>query len=318
VDTLGSTVVTVTNSNIADNLAATTTPITVTTTVSTTTVSKPAHNTTTPHTINHSGHAVSNPNGLADLEVRPIATGYLTTTGVFIPSGSVSPTQQAAIKFSIVNVGDKNSGTWNFSMKIPSQTDPYFTSGIQQNLGPGDRIEYVLGFKNINNNQDNIATITADPSNFLAEYSKANNSAEMHIVNNQGIGAYNNNGTADLSIRILDTGVVNRSTGAYTAQSTLGSSDRVGVRFEVTNSGSTATGAWKFHADLPATDDRIAHYDSDSEPTLNPGQTMTFTVTFETLKYQGDNTVTISVDSAHQVSESNENNNTASATIIRN
>ncbi len=315
VDTLGSTSVTVTNTGLSDNLPATTTPSTGTSATTTTQPAKkliPASS----HPIVRSTRAVSNPNGLPDLEVRPISVGYLNDNGVFIPSGSVNPNQQAAIKFSIVNVGDKNTGAWTFAMDIPSQTDPRFTSGIQQNLGPGDRIEYVLGFRNIDNAQDNIATITADPSNFLMEYSKANNTARIHIVNNFASGS--NTGNADLSVRVLDTGVVNRSTGVYTAQSSVGSSDRVGIRFVVTNSGTTPTGTWKFHATLPATDSRVASYDSDPEPSLNPGQSMTFSIVFETLQNYGSNTATITVDSANQVGESNENNNTTSVNIVRN
>ena len=319
-DTLAHTIVTVTNSTISDNLAATnnstTTTSNPTTPAPSTTVSVTPTTSTVMTTESHKNHPVSNPHGLADLEVRPTATGYITNNGVFIPSNSVTSSQQAAVKFSIVNVGDRNSGTWTFAMDIPSQTDPRFVSATQQNLGPGDRIEYVLGFKNINNTQQNTITITADPSNFLSEFSKANNSVQMHILNNQAAGSLS--GNADLSVHILDTGIIDRSNGTYTVKNSAGSSDKIGIRFQVTNNGTDATGAWKFQATLPASDSRIAHYISDSEPSLNPGQSMTFSLGFETLKDTGINTATITVDSANQVNESNESNNTASVNIVRN
>jgi hypothetical protein len=315
VDTLDEITITVTNSNNTDSVTpvATTTPSTPTETPATE-EEEPA---TEEEPVVTPSRPVSNPNGMADLEVRPIAVGYLTETGVFVASASVSAHQQAAIKFQIVNVGDKNTGSWTFSADLPSDTDPRFTSGAQQNLGPGDRIEYVLGFKNIKNVAQNTAVVNADPSNMITERSKTNNSVRMIVINNQGQGTVST-GKADLVVRVLDTGIVNRSNGTYTPASTVGSNDRVAVRFEVQNVGTEATGSWRFQANLPTNDSNNVNFNSDTQVSLLPGQKATFTVAFENVKSAGNNTVTITVDSNANVSEANENNNSTTANIYRN
>jgi hypothetical protein len=311
IDTLGTVTVTVTNPNLPEGLTSSTS----------TSVSETKPEAQTPETPSQpqtpQTHVVSNPNGLTDLEVRPIATGYINSYGVFVSSNSVSPSDQAAVKFAVVNVGDKNSGVWTFAADLPSQTDPHYVSGPQENLGPGDRIEYILGFKNINNTTDNTVMVNADPGNMLTERSKANNIARIHITNNAGVVS-NPSGKADLTIRILDTGVVNRSTGAYTPASSVQSSDRAGVRFEVENIGSAATSAWQFRAQLPTTDVSNINYVSNTQASLNPGEKTTFTIAFENVAARGNNPVTITLDANNTINEPNEVNNTATANVVRN
>ena len=122
---------------------------------------------------------VSTPYGLADLEVRIVAVGYLTTNNVFIPTNTINSNQHIAVKFQIINIGTNNSGLWGFSAELPSTTDPRYNSPLQQNLRPGDRIEYTLGFYNPITGQNHIGFITANPSNTIAEYSKTNNVANV-------------------------------------------------------------------------------------------------------------------------------------------
>ncbi len=327
IDNVGSLNITITNEALAESLPTGGAPTATSTPSAETPDTAPVAEepvvtpvtpepTTKPTTNNPSTPAqpVSNPNGKADLEVRAISTGYLNENGTFVSSASVNRNQQAAIKFQVVNVGDKNTGTWSFVADIPSETDPRYMSGNQQNLGPGDRIEFVLGFKNMTNVQNNIATITADASNFIPERSESNNMVRMNIVNGDYVSS---NGRADLVVRMIDTGIVNRSNGSYSISSFASSADRVAVRFEVENIGSTATGSWKFQATLPTSDSVNAVYNSDTQPTLNPGEKRTYTIGFENLKNSGTNTVTVNVDSASQVTEANENN-TASININRN
>ncbi len=124
---------------------------------------------------------VSNPYGLPDLEVRIIATGFLNENNIFIPSDTIYSNQQAAVKFQIGNVGTNDTGAWGFSANLPSVTDSFYNSPLQQNLRPGDRIEFTLGFRNPTNTQNHVGTITANPSNTISENSKANNSANVYF-----------------------------------------------------------------------------------------------------------------------------------------
>lgn len=319
IDNLGTTTVTITNPNIAgtDTSGGTTTPNTTKpgTTTPPSTTREPSEGTKgTKPSVKPTptpSHAVSNPNGIADLEVRPIAVGFITRTGAFVPSASVPVNQQAAIKFQIVNVGDKNTGVWGFSADLPSDTDPRFVSGPQQNLGPGDRIEYVLGFKNLKNVPSNTAVIYADPSNFIQEASKVNNVARMVINNGLGYGQ------PDLVVRVLDTGVINKSTGAYVKTGSVYANDRAAIRFEVQNIGTGAANSWKFRAILPTLDLNNINYISDVQPPLLPGQKYIYTVGFENVRFLGNNTISIHVDSDNVVTELNENNNFVNGNINR-
>lgn len=328
-DTLADKVVTITNPAISDNLATSDSPATTTKPKPTVVTPKPVAVKPTPKPVKKPApvyypstpsYPVSNQYGLPDLVVRPIAVGYVNNNGVFIPSSVVYNNQQAAVKFAIVNVGTKNSGSFTFSADLPSNTDPRYNAGDQQSLAPGERIEYVLSFKNLKNIQNNGATIYVDQPNYVRELSESNNIARMNIVNGNVFGSNNNSGygNADLSVRILDTGYVNRSSGTYYASGSVSSSDRVGVRFEVVNNGTSATGNWQFTANLPASDYNAVNYTSDNEPSLNPGEKFIFTLNFDNIRNAGYNTVSVTVDSANQVNESSENNNTTSATIYRN
>jgi hypothetical protein len=307
---------TVTNPNLAESIIgepATTTPPATTTKPVTKPTPKPS---TKPKPTTG---AISNPNGTADLEVRLIDTGYLNSNGAFVPSTSLFNREQIALKFQIINIGDKNTGTWSFQVDLPSQTDPRYVSPIQQNLGPGDKIEYVLSFRNLTNAVDRLATITADPSNFVVELTKANNIARVRFVESgTGTGTTLPGGKPDLAVRMLGTGVINRSTNVFTQTLTVNSADRVGVRFEVTNTGTAATGGWRFKATLPTTDTTNANYFSDVQPSLQPGEKATFTIGFENIQFQGANVAVIVADQDNSIVELNETNNGASVTITRN
>ena len=120
-------------------------------------------------------------------------------------------------------------------------------------------------------------------------------------------------GKPDLAVTILQTGVLNRTTGYLTSQSTFSSTDRVGVKFEVRNDGDVATGAWSFTATLPS--QSTPTYRSDTQVSLNPGDKIIFTLGFDNLVNQYSNVITVNVDPAYAVSDSDRANNTDSVTI---
>jgi len=128
---------------------------------------------------------------------------------------------------------------------------------------------------------------------------------------------YQSNYTAkpDLAVRVLQTGVLDRNTNYFTAQTTFNNNDRVGIKFEVRNDGDANTGPWTFYATLPSQTAPL--YKSTSQVSLAPGDRIEFTIGFDNLNSQYSNTASISVDSLNLVSESDETNNTAS-TIITN
>jgi hypothetical protein len=125
----------------------------------------------------------SNPNGKADLAVRVLGYGLVDkTTGVFtarteipqdIPSG-----KRAAIKFEIVNLGTKETGSWKFEAELPTSPAFTYTSNNQQSLFPGDKIQYTIGFDSVRDANQDDYTITADSTDKVTESNEKNNIVE--------------------------------------------------------------------------------------------------------------------------------------------
>jgi hypothetical protein len=122
----------------------------------------------------------SDPNGSPDLFVRVLGYGLVDQkTGVFteldkipynLPSG-----KRGALRFLVVNLGTKESGTWEFSVDLPTSPSYTYKSDKQQTLFPGDRIEYTIGFDSIRKATHDEYRIVVDPKNKVHESNEANN-----------------------------------------------------------------------------------------------------------------------------------------------
>lgn len=129
----------------------------------------------------------SDPNGKTDLAVRVLGYGLVNTkTGVFteedeiprdLPSG-----KRAAIRFEIVNLGTKESGAWEFEVKLPTSPSYTYNSDRQQSLFPGDKIVYTIGFDRVRNADEGDYTITADPDKKIEESNERNNIVSGEIA----------------------------------------------------------------------------------------------------------------------------------------
>ncbi len=130
--------------------------------------------------------------GKADLAVSIIDTGVIDkNTLQFSKTSYISSTDRVGIKFEVKNIGDRATGVWNFSAILPSQSSPTYQSDMQISLNPGDKIQFTLGFDNPTNVYGvNTVTINVDPSNYVSEISKSNNSASINVSTNYN---YNNN-----------------------------------------------------------------------------------------------------------------------------
>ncbi len=269
-----------------------------------------------------------NPNARADLAVRVISTGIINrTNNQFIAEPTINSGDKAAVRFEIVNQGDKATGNWTFSALLPTQSaQNIYTSPVERSLAPGDRIEFTMGFEGITSGAQSLI-ISADEGNIVPESNENNNTATIPFSisgysngNNYNNGGYYGNGTLpDLAVQVLQTG---------------GSS----VQFQVTNIGGSATGNWSWSATLPTgatyngynngynnynQNYNQGNYQSDIQPSLGAGQSVVFTMNFNSNSYpynnnysnSGSNQIFIQVDSANQVPESNESNNTATAYV---
>ncbi len=186
------TALTITNEQLTSG--STTTPVVVTpstpvvttpsTPAPTTPVRKPGTPSRSTYTITTAGRA-SDPNGRPDLSVTIIQTGTIdSATNVFVPVGSIKQGGKGAVRFSVENLGTKTIESWNFNAVLPTYPMYIFSSNMQPALGPGDKIEYTLGFDMADANATNgILTVNADPANRIwNEVTKNNNIARSSFT----------------------------------------------------------------------------------------------------------------------------------------
>ncbi len=122
--------------------------------------------------------------GLSDLEVTISTVGYLASSdpnsfvaGTKVPSGA-----RPAVKFTIRNVGTNASGAWKFSASIPTKRSFVYKSASQQNLNPGESIDYTLGFDDAQRGTNQEITLTADYEDKISESNEKNNSAVAAVT----------------------------------------------------------------------------------------------------------------------------------------
>jgi hypothetical protein len=175
----GSKLITIENTGITGSQG--TTGTTPTTPVPTTPITPTAPVTPTPGVKTETvevigGPTQSNPNGPTDLTARVIEIGVVDkTTGVFTASSTPKRTERVGVRFVVENIGTRRSGEWNFNVVLPTLPSHIFSSQMQQALGPGDRIEFTIGFDSFIDATQGDIVINIDPSNRLNENNKANN-----------------------------------------------------------------------------------------------------------------------------------------------
>lgn len=122
----------------------------------------------------------SNPSGRMDLSVTILGTGVIDpATNIFTAGSSIRRGGKGAVRFVVENLGDKTVPNWYFNAVTPTYPMYIYTSDMQPELGPGDRIEYTLGFDLADGAATGgVFTINVDPANSLGnELSENNNIA---------------------------------------------------------------------------------------------------------------------------------------------
>lgn len=125
----------------------------------------------------------SDPNGSTDLRVTIIEAGTVDRgTGTFIPSSTPSRSQKVGVRFAIENIGTKTSPQFDFSAVLPSYAQSNFQGPLVQELAPGQKVEFMMGFDSFSTQNGGVVTITVDPSSRIAESDKNNNTARYTIT----------------------------------------------------------------------------------------------------------------------------------------
>ncbi len=125
------------------------------------------------------------------------------------------------------------------------------------------------------------------------------------------------NGKADLTVRVLAYGLVDKNSGVFTEKDEiprdLPSNKRGAIKFVVENVGTKLSGEWAFEAALPTSPSYT--YKSNDQDSLYPGDKIEFIIGFDKLKNADDDDYRIEIDSKDDVNESNENNNVKTGKI---
>jgi len=120
--------------------------------------------------------------GLPDLQVSIVATGIIDpATRQFIATSYAGSGDTVAIRFAVKNIGTNSSGLWTVRLNMPSLTTPYYDSGYQRSINPGDTILYTASFDRPATQGVNLAYITVDPLNSIPENNEANNSLTVPL-----------------------------------------------------------------------------------------------------------------------------------------
>lgn len=134
------------------------------------------------------GGVINDPNGLPDLVPMVLATGKLVggyAADNFVATSDLVKTDRIAIKFAVENNGTKESGTnWRFNVVMPTETTYIFEGKAEhvQNLLPGEKIEYVIGFDQSKVGTDLQIAVAVDQNQGVAEIKEDNNGAFVKIT----------------------------------------------------------------------------------------------------------------------------------------
>jgi len=149
---------------------------------------------------------------------------------------------------------------------------------------------------------NNNTTISSDAPTNDTNTSAINNT-NTSVSTNNTVEISNYVEKPDLAIRLVGTGIIDRSTRQFIKTNTIGSNDEAGIRFEVVNIGNTPSGSWSFNATLPS--NVTPSYNSDTQVSIGRGEGIQFTLGFDN---PSTNNAYISVSSSNN-SETNSNNN---------
>lgn len=134
------------------------------------------------------GGVINDPNGLPDLVPVVLATGKLVggfAADNFVATSDLKKNDRIAIKFAVENNGTKESGTnWRFNVVMPTETTYIFEGKAEhvQNLLPGEKIEYVIGFDRSKIGADLQIAVAVDQNQGVAELKEDNNGAFVKIT----------------------------------------------------------------------------------------------------------------------------------------
>lgn len=121
-------------------------------------------------------------------------------------------------------------------------------------------------------------------------------------------------GLPDLTVTISAVGyLTSSSTDSFVAATTVPHGASPAIRFIVKNIGTNVAGPWRFSASIPTSSDSI--YQSLPQQSLNPGDYIEYTLGFSQPNAGANQTISVTANFDHAVTESDTNNNSAATQV---
>ena len=121
-------------------------------------------------------------------------------------------------------------------------------------------------------------------------------------------------GFSDLVVTINAVGYLTTTAAdSFVASTTVSSGGRAAVNFTIKNIGTNASGSWRFSATIPT--QSLYLYQSQLQQSLNPGDSIDYTLGFDQAIAGADKMISITANFDRTVTESNFDNDSASAKI---
>ena len=247
--------------------------------------------------------------------VAPVTTTKPVTTTVYVPRfpdlaiSNLVVIENGIVSFTVSNVGNGASGMWYFAYTTPDKETSL--SPAQVSLNAGDAVRFTLRFNGMRTGD---VKIQIDPANLIGETNESNNVITARVagtvVDDNNDDDYNSNDDADLEIVSFEVGRMNGS--SFREDDSIDENDDAAVRFVVKNVGGESTGTWKY--EIENTPDDGDDYESRTQASLQPGQSVTITVEFNNPDI-GTYKMNLVVDSDDDVDEEEEDNNDESETL---
>lgn len=122
-----------------------------------------------------------NQNIRADLTITSMESGRMSGSR-FIPTSSINERDRGAIRFTVLNQGGQETGTWRFEVyDLPySSSNRTYTSSRQSSLRPGEYIEILVEFDGMQTGRF-YPEVFVDPRNEVREEREDNNRRSVRL-----------------------------------------------------------------------------------------------------------------------------------------
>ncbi|MDQ3076787.1 MAG: hypothetical protein M3Q63_01905 [bacterium] len=119
--------------------------------------------------------------GKADLTIKTLRTGVLSSSGKFIETDSVGYADKTAVQIEVVNNGSVATGVWKFTADLPtSGSYSFYTSPTQKSLAPGAKAILTLGY-DLQEDYGNKIIIDIDSNDDVNELNESNNEKSVTL-----------------------------------------------------------------------------------------------------------------------------------------